>query len=131
MLKILAVLVLCLSLTMCEECFGEECAHRSVVPTTDPADPVEVARLIEDELRRQYWYYLRDSVLLYEKSFEIPGRRMFYYFHRNIVGTFFTICSWNIEGKFSEVNTLVRLGAGKQDGIKYNVKPASLYPFVL
>ena len=56
---------------------------------------------------------------------------MFYYFHRNIVGTFFTICSWNIDGEYSELNKLVRLGAGAQQGVKYHIRPVGLEPFVL
>ena len=96
-----------------------------------PVDPVEVSNQIEAELRRQYWYYLRDSSLIYQANLNMPGRLMIFYFHRNIVGTFFTICSWHFEEAYSEVNTMVRLGAGSQQGISSNTSPVSIDPFVL
>ena len=96
-----------------------------------PVDPVEVGRQIESELRRQYWYYLRDSTLIYQANLNMPGKLMIFYFHRNIVGTFFTICSWHFEQAYSEVNTMVRLGAGSQSNIQSNTEAVSIDPFVL
>ena len=56
---------------------------------------------------------------------------MVFYFHRNIVGTFFTIASWDFEGRFSEVNTLVRLGNGYSADVQTQYDPVSIDPFIL
>ena len=54
---------------------------------------------------------------------------MFFYFHRNIVGTFFIVCSWYIEERYSEVNTFVRVGNGSPNG--NNDEPMNIDPFII
>lgn len=123
--------VLCLlQAATCNICFGEECKHISV-DVAEPVDPVRLTTLIEQEVKRQYWYYLRDANLLYQANLNLPGRLIIFYFHRNIVGTFFTIASYNFEGGFSELNTLVRLGNGYSTNVQTNYDPVSIDPFII
>lgn len=62
---------------------------------------------------------------------ELPDRLLLFYFHRNIVGTFFTICSWYREEGYSEINTLVRLGNGYSSATGSDYDPVSIEPFVI
>ena len=125
------LLVFIAGLAAAQECFGEECRHNSVRPSTNPIDPIAVSRAIEQEIRRQYWYYLRNSNLLFQGNLNLPGRLMIFYFHRNIVGTFFTIASWDYERQVSEVNTLVRLGNGYSADVQTGYDPVNIDPFIL
>lgn len=131
MLTRLALFLLFVILSVGQDCFGSDCKHRSPVLEMKPVDPIQVGRQIEAELRKQYWYYLKDSTLIYQANLNMPHKLMIFYFHRNIVGTFFTICSWHFESTFSEVNTLVRLGSGSQANVAGGSQPVSIDPFVL
>ena len=59
----------------------------------------------------------------------MDSRLLVFYFHRNIVGTFFTIASYYYDRDLSEVNTLVRLGNGNRNGQPEGYNPASIEPF--
>ena len=85
---------------------------------------------IADALNREkYWYYLDKADLLSENH--IPTTEQYYcvFVYVNIVGTFLSISTWNLENESAHVNTLVRLGNGKVDGANYG--PVSLTPAIL
>lgn len=94
MKKSLAILAVLILTAAARDCFGEECSHQPIGPRSNPDDHVGISRDIEMELRRQFWYYLRDSTLIYQANLEIPSRLILFYFHRNILGTFLTIASY-------------------------------------
>lgn len=61
----------------------------------------------------------------------MDNRLLVFYFHRNIVGTFFTIASYYFDEQVSEVNTLVRLGNGDRNGQPEGYNPAAIEPFTI
>ena len=93
-------------------CTLEQCGDKNPSSTLSLIDESRISQSIEAELRRQYWYYLKNSELIKELKFNTNERLITYYFHRNDLGTFFSICSWYYRRRYSEVNTVVRLGSG-------------------
>ena len=93
-------------------------------------DDMKAKCAIVDQLNRdQYWYYLDKAELVNENH--IPTSEKYYcvFVYVNIVGTFLSISSWNLETEAGAVNTLVRLGNGKVDGANYG--PVQLTPAIL
>jgi hypothetical protein len=62
---------------------------------------------------------------------DIPTTSQYYcvFVYVNVVGTFLSISHWDLAGKSAGINTLVRLGNGKADGVNYG--PVSLTPAIL
>ena len=129
--KTLAILSLLLAITTPKQCFGEECAHRANLAVSSSLDHKEISQLLEKEIQRQFWNYLRDSDLIYQANLELPNRLITFYFHRSVAGTFFTIASFYDEGSRSEINTMVRLGNGYTPGLRSNSDPVSIEPFTI
>ena len=48
-----------------------------------------------------------------------------------MVGTFFTIASWNFLERYSEVNTMVRLGNGYPSAERTGYEPVAIEPFII
>ena len=69
--------------------------------------------------------------MIYQANLEMDHRLLVFYFHRNLVGTFFTIASYYFDDRVSEVNTLVRLGNGNKNGQPDGYTPASIEPFTI
>ena len=126
------ILVLCLLtfFAVAEDCFGEKCAHISPTFVNRNASRQEISMAVEKEVRRQYWFYLNRAEKIYEAQVQLGGRIVFFYFHRNIVGTFFIVCSWYIEERYSEVNTFVRVGNGSPNG-NSSSQPLNIDPFII
>lgn len=72
----------------------------------------DAIKVVDAELRRVYWYYLRKSLLVYQANIDTPERFIHFYIYRNIVGTFLGIASWVKADQRAEINTFVRLGNG-------------------
>ena len=53
---------------MTEDCFGEQCRHRSIRMEDEKPDYKETALRIEQELRRQLWFSMRDADLIYQAN---------------------------------------------------------------
>ena len=99
------------------DCTTEECSYKNPPSTLSLVSEPQIIRTIENELRRQFWYYLKDSEVIEQLKFSTNERLIIYYFHRNNLGTFLTICSWFYKSMHSEVNTMVRLGSGYKIGV--------------
>ena len=94
------------------DCFGQDCAFEA---KGDPDEELNVATIIpivDKEIRRSYWYYLRRANLVYQANLELPERFIHFFIYRNIVGTFLVIASWDKKNQEAELNTFVRLGNG-------------------
>jgi len=72
----------------------------------------EVSPKVDELLKREYWYYLRNAITLYEASVDSPVRILFFTIYRNIVGTFLVISTWTKDNQQLQINTFVRLGNG-------------------
>ena len=46
------------------KCQGEACQATSPPALIDLSDPEIVSRVLEEEIRKQFWYYLQGAVLL-------------------------------------------------------------------
>ena len=91
----------------------------------------EVSPKVDELLKREYWYYLRNAMTLYEASVDSPVRILFFTIYRNIVGTFLVITTWEKETQVLQINTFVRLGNGFEEGSGANYDPVNIDPFVV
>lgn len=66
----------------------------------------------------KFWYYLRDSTVVYSSVGKTKARNYCLVTYLNVVGTFFVIGSRD-SSNLSVVNTFVRLGNGKASGVNY------------
>ena len=91
----------------------------------------EVSPEVDKLLKREYWYYLRNAMTLYEASVDSPNRILFFTIYRNIVGTFLVITTWEKADQQLQINTFVRLGNGYEEGSGANYDPVNIDPFVV
>lgn len=91
----------------------------------------EVSPEVDNLLKREYWYYLRNAITLYEASVDSPVRILFFTIYRNIVGTFLVISTWQKDTQQLQINTFVRLGNGFEEGSGANYDPVDIDPFVV
>ena len=91
----------------------------------------EVSPLVDALLKKEYWYYLRNAMTLYEASVDSPNRILFFTVYRNIVGTFLVISTWKKSNQKLQINTFVRLGNGYEEGSGANYDPVNIDPFVV
>ena len=91
----------------------------------------EVSPQVDILLKREYWYYLRNAITLYEASVDSPNRVLFFTIYRNIVGTFLVISTWTKTDQVLQINTFVRLGNGFEEGSGANYDPVNIDPFVV
>ena len=91
----------------------------------------EVSPEVDKLLKREYWYYLRNAITLYEASVDSPVRILFFTIYRNIVGTFLVISTWTKDNQQLQINTFVRLGNGFEEGSGANYDPVNIDPFVV
>lgn len=87
--------------------------------------------ILDKEVRRVYWYYLRSAVLLYQANIDTPERFISFFIYRNTVGTFLCIASWYKSTQTSEINTFVRLGNGYSKDVENIYSPVDIDPFVI
>lgn len=89
----------------------------------------EKCALVDAHNREKYWYYLNEAELINENH--IPTSEQYYcvFVYVNVVGTFLSISTWNLENETPKVNTLVRLGNGRAEGANYG--PVQLTPAIL
>lgn len=67
----------------------------------------------------KFWYYLRDSTVVYSSVGKTQARNYCLVTYLNVVGTFFVIGSRNDSTQENVVNTFVRLGNGNANGVNY------------
>ena len=91
----------------------------------------EVSPEVDKLLKREYWYYLRNAMTLYEASVDSPNRILFFTIYRNIVGTFLVITTWEKADQQLQINTFVRLGNGYEEGSGANYDPVNIDPFIV
>jgi len=91
----------------------------------------EVSPQVDKLLKKEYWYYLRNAMTLYEASVDSPSRILFFTIYRNIVGTFLVISTWGKADQRLQINTFVRLGNGYEEGSGANYDPVNIDPFVV
>ena len=91
----------------------------------------EVSPQVDVLLKREYWYYLRNAMTLYEASVDSPSKILFFTIYRNIVGTFLVITTWTKETQVLQINTFVRLGNGYEEGSGANYDPVNIDPFIV
>ena len=91
----------------------------------------EVSPQVDNLLKVEYWYYLRNAVTLYEASVDSPDRILFFTIYRNIVGTFLVITTWTKNSSVLQINTFVRLGNGFEEGSGANYDPVNIDPFIV
>ena len=91
----------------------------------------EVSPQVDNLLKVEYWYYLRNAVTLYEASVDSPDRILFFTIYRNIVGTFLVITTWTKSNQVLQINTFVRLGNGFEEGSGANYDPVNIDPFIV
>ena len=97
-------------------CYGQcqtaACLSRNPPTVLSLLDPKMVSQALEAELRRQFWYYLRDATLINRTITNSQDRLIVYLYHRNILGTFLSITSYFYRQKISQVNAMLRIGNG-------------------
>ena len=86
---------------------------------------------VDELLKTEYWYYLRNAHTLYEASVDSPNHYLFFTIYRNIVGTFLVITTWTKADQKTQINTFVRLGNGFAEGSGANYDPVNIDPFVV
>ena len=60
----------------------------------------DIVPIINKEVRRVYWYYLRKAHLIFQANLDISAKRVVSFFiYRNIVGTFLVITTFDAEIK--------------------------------
>lgn len=59
--EIILFLSLLTVLAVTEDCFGEKCAHISPTFANREASRKEISMAVEQEIRRQYWFYLNQA----------------------------------------------------------------------
>lgn len=73
----------------------------------------QIVQAIDKEIRRVYWYYLQDSIQIFQANFEVPSKdTLHFYIYRNKVGTFLVVISKKKDTIDVSVNTFTRLGSG-------------------
>ena len=112
-------------------CWGEDCQFNAQGNPDAPADITEIVPIVDTEIRRAYWYYLRGARLLYQANIDTPQRFLNFFIYRNVVGTFLVIASWNKEIQAAEINTFVRLGNGYSQDIQTPYSPVDIEPFII
>ena len=95
MTKFLLVFSILFLITVSNDCFGEDCAHRTPTFSTEHPSLEDIVNGLDKEIRRSYWYYLRGANIIYEANVDTPNRYIIFFFYRNGVGTFLTIASWD------------------------------------
>ena len=126
------ILVLALiGLACAGDCFGEDCTYSAKGDPEKELTIAEIIPIVDKEVRRVYWYYLRRARLTYQANIEIPERSIHFFIYRNIVGTFLMIASWNKASQESEINTFVRLGNGYSKDIQTPYSPVDIHPFII
>lgn len=129
---IIVVLAICIGVALAEvPCWGEDCTFDAKGDPNQKADIVEAVKVVDTEMRRVYWYYLRGSRRLFQANIDTPTRFVHFFIFRNIVGTFLGIGSWDHATQVAEVNTFVRLGNGYEEGVTTNYQPVDINPFVI
>lgn len=98
-------------------CWGEDCTYALKGNSAEVPPISDIIPQVDREVRRIYWYYLRNAQLLYQANIDTPERFLLFFIYRNIVGTFLTIASWDKQSQVSEIHTFVRLGNGYQEDI--------------
>ena len=108
------ILAAVLSLSVCQECIGSNCEGFNEASE-------EVRTIVEDseiQIRKWFWYYLRGSVTLYQAVVITQDQIYMFFIHRNIVGTFQTLASYDLNTREQSIKNLVRLGNGAVPDVK-------------
>lgn len=91
----------------------------------------EVWPRVDELLRREYWFYLKDATTQYQAGVDSPRDFLFFTIYRNIVGTFLVITTWTKNTQQTQINTFVRLGNGYAEGSGANYDPVKIDPFIV
>jgi len=86
---------------------------------------------VDELLRREYWFYLKDATTQYQAGVDSPKEFLFFTIYRNIVGTFLVITTWTKGNQKTQINTFVRLGNGYAEGSGANYDPVKIDPFIV
>lgn len=86
---------------------------------------------VDDLLKKEYWFYLKDASTLYQAGVDSPKQFLFFTIYRNIVGTFLVITTWNKDKQTTQINTFVRLGNGFAPNSGANYDPVKIEPFIV
>ena len=105
------------------------CKHH--LPAKEDRNEDNIYPYIDHGLKEKYWYYLTRACLLYLTSVERADDFQYLAIYRNLVGTFLAITTWNKENEYFDVNTLVRLGNGYEEGSGAHYKPIAVEPLKL
>lgn len=113
-LLVLAFLILnCFGQNIKTECLGTECAINAQGKLNENLTFSQKVEAIDTEIRRVYWYYLRDAAQIFQTNINIPNKEsLHFYIYRNVLGTFLAIVSHDKETGILSINTFARLGSG-------------------
>jgi hypothetical protein len=92
----------------------------------DKIDIDEKTKILDDHIRKTYWYYLLEAALVHTESIQTTKRLYVVLTYINIVGTFLVIASCDAADVI-QVNTFVRLGRGSDSK---KIEPIALKPAV-
>ena len=101
MLKI-QILCFCLLLIGCFsslDCIGKDCSVEEDSP--EPIQISEAIPLVDQEIRRIYWYFLRNSKIVYQVNLDTPEEFLLFFIYRNVLGTFLAIAVFDKADKTS------------------------------
>lgn len=100
--------------------------NSQVLPPVGNLTVANVYPFVDYQLRERYWYYLTKAFLLFRADLAIGDSFQFLSVYRNLVGTFLSVTTWKQQTTQIEVNTLVRLGNGYEQGSGANYSPFNI-----
>ena len=103
-------------------CEGEQCDDNGLLELT------KITVSLDENVRRVFWYYLRNSNLFYQLAIETPSSYLLFFIYRNGLGTFLSINEWVKADKSSDIITFVNLGSGYRKDIETLFSPVHLDP---